>query len=235
MKDSFTGDDTQTIMMAMIAPNAKNCEHTLNTLRYAYRVKEIAEATEGDELAEPMGAGTAAASVDGSSSAITSVPAIHAASAKESWVSVEQAATHVDETSFERADEREAAHARGMSAAPRATAGKAAPKVPARPPRLSPASAGTGGYVDVLNGDDGLKGVLDANRRHASLLGAIAETGAELVVDMESPGALSRMQGYSDALEELIKRERASLQRLEVRAAGFRGKLRQQEAAFLRS
>ena len=87
----------------------------------------------------------------------------------------------------------------------------------------------------MLNGDDGLKGVLDANRRHASLLGAIAETGAELVVDMESPGALSRMQGYSDALEELIKRERASLQRLEVRAAGFRGKLRQQEAAFLRS
>ena len=87
----------------------------------------------------------------------------------------------------------------------------------------------------MLNGDDGLKGVLDANRRHAALLGAIAETGSELVVDMESPGALSRMQGYSDALEELIKRERASLQRLEVRAAGFRGKLRQQEAAFLRS
>ena len=34
MKDSFTGDDTQTVMIAMIAPNAKNCEHTLNTLRY---------------------------------------------------------------------------------------------------------------------------------------------------------------------------------------------------------
>ena len=187
----------------------------------------------------PLAPGSPSTKVDSSSSAITSVPAIHPASgsvaAKESWVSFEQAATHVDETVFERAGERETAHARGMNVAPRANAVNAAPKVPARPPRLSPASAGTGGYVDVLNGDDGLKGVLDANRRHAALLGAIAETGSELVVDMESPGALSRMQGYSDALEELIKRERASLQRLEVRAAGFRGKLRQQEAAFLRS
>jgi kinesin family protein 2/24 len=28
-------------MIAAISPNISNCEHTLNTLRYAYRVKEI--------------------------------------------------------------------------------------------------------------------------------------------------------------------------------------------------
>ena len=41
LKDSFVGENTHTVMIATVAPNSKNCEHTLNTLRYAYRVKEI--------------------------------------------------------------------------------------------------------------------------------------------------------------------------------------------------
>ena len=40
LKDSFMGN-SRTVMIATISPNVSNCEHTLNTLRYAYRVKEI--------------------------------------------------------------------------------------------------------------------------------------------------------------------------------------------------
>ena len=40
LRDSFTGS-CKTVMIATISPNISNCEHTLNTLRYAYRVKEI--------------------------------------------------------------------------------------------------------------------------------------------------------------------------------------------------
>ena len=40
LKDSFIGD-SRTVMIATISPTAANCEHSLNTLRYAYRVKEI--------------------------------------------------------------------------------------------------------------------------------------------------------------------------------------------------
>jgi hypothetical protein len=40
LKDSFVGD-SRTVMIANISPNMSNTEHTLNTLRYAYRVKEI--------------------------------------------------------------------------------------------------------------------------------------------------------------------------------------------------
>lgn len=36
LKDSFLGD-SKTVMIATISPNMLNCEHTLNTLRYAYR------------------------------------------------------------------------------------------------------------------------------------------------------------------------------------------------------
>eukprot|EP00474_Spongospora_subterranea_P006012 CRZ06470.1 hypothetical protein [Spongospora subterranea] len=40
LKDSFIGN-CRTIMVANISPNSGSCEHTLNTLRYADRVKEL--------------------------------------------------------------------------------------------------------------------------------------------------------------------------------------------------
>ena len=40
LKDSFVGKNTRTVMCVNVAPNMKNCDHTLNTLRYADRVKE---------------------------------------------------------------------------------------------------------------------------------------------------------------------------------------------------
>ena len=40
LKDSFVGEKTRTCMVACVSPSHSNCEHTLNTLRYADRVKE---------------------------------------------------------------------------------------------------------------------------------------------------------------------------------------------------
>ncbi|KAI8855034.1 P-loop containing nucleoside triphosphate hydrolase protein [Chytridium lagenaria] len=40
LKDSFIGN-SRTCMIATVSPNIGNSEHTLNTLRYAYRVKEL--------------------------------------------------------------------------------------------------------------------------------------------------------------------------------------------------
>ena len=41
LRDSFIGDKARTCMIAMISPSMSSCEHTLNTLRYADRVKEL--------------------------------------------------------------------------------------------------------------------------------------------------------------------------------------------------
>ncbi|XP_062509227.1 kinesin-like protein KIF2A [Corticium candelabrum] len=41
LRDSFIGDRARTCMIAMISPGLSSCEHTLNTLRYADRVKEL--------------------------------------------------------------------------------------------------------------------------------------------------------------------------------------------------
>jgi kinesin family member 2/24 len=41
LKDSFQGNKCKTAMVANIGPTISCCEHTLNTLRYADRVKEL--------------------------------------------------------------------------------------------------------------------------------------------------------------------------------------------------
>uniref|UniRef100_A0A7N8WMZ9 Kinesin-like protein n=1 Tax=Mastacembelus armatus TaxID=205130 RepID=A0A7N8WMZ9_9TELE len=42
LRDSFIGENSRTCMIATISPGMASCENTLNTLRYANRVKELA-------------------------------------------------------------------------------------------------------------------------------------------------------------------------------------------------
>lgn len=53
LRDSFTGN-CRTVMIGAVSPASNNCEHTLNTLRYADRVKELkkdkAERQRADEI-----------------------------------------------------------------------------------------------------------------------------------------------------------------------------------------
>lgn len=41
LRDSFIGEKSRTCMIALISPGVASCEHSLNTLRYADRVKEL--------------------------------------------------------------------------------------------------------------------------------------------------------------------------------------------------
>jgi kinesin family protein 2/24 len=49
LKDSFVGN-SKTTMIANISPASTSCEHTLNTLRYADRVKELKKDAGGKPL-----------------------------------------------------------------------------------------------------------------------------------------------------------------------------------------
>ncbi|GMS84300.1 hypothetical protein PENTCL1PPCAC_6475, partial [Pristionchus entomophagus] len=53
LRDSFMGEKAKTCMIAMISPGMSSCEHTLNTLRYADRVKELGADENG--VSTPMG------------------------------------------------------------------------------------------------------------------------------------------------------------------------------------
>ncbi|WOL00790.1 kinesin-like protein KIN-13B isoform X2 [Canna indica] len=49
LRDSFVGD-SRTVMISCISPNSGSCEHTLNTLRYADRVKSLSKGNSKKEL-----------------------------------------------------------------------------------------------------------------------------------------------------------------------------------------
>lgn len=48
LRDSFIGENSRVCMIAMISPGNSDVEHTLNTLRYADRVKELGTEDRGD-------------------------------------------------------------------------------------------------------------------------------------------------------------------------------------------
>ena len=52
LKDSFQGGKCKTVMVANIGPTISCCEHTLNTLRYADRVKELTK--ENRDTSNPL-------------------------------------------------------------------------------------------------------------------------------------------------------------------------------------
>ncbi|KAL1806675.1 hypothetical protein ACET3Z_029743 [Daucus carota] len=55
LRDSFVGN-SRTVMISCISPNAGSCEHTLNTLRYADRVKSLSKSgnPKKDQSATPV-------------------------------------------------------------------------------------------------------------------------------------------------------------------------------------
>jgi len=53
LKDSFIGERCRTVMIANISPCAFQVEHSLNTLRYAYRVKELRRGSQSNPGAAP--------------------------------------------------------------------------------------------------------------------------------------------------------------------------------------
>ncbi|XP_063375432.1 kinesin-like protein Klp10A isoform X2 [Cydia amplana] len=52
LRDSFIGDKSRTCMIAMVLPALNSCEHSLNTLRYADRVKELGTSDASRQRAE---------------------------------------------------------------------------------------------------------------------------------------------------------------------------------------
>ena len=51
LRDSFVGPQSRTVLIATISPGSNSCEHTLNTLRYAARIKDFRVQQVSSELA----------------------------------------------------------------------------------------------------------------------------------------------------------------------------------------
>lgn len=60
LKDSFVGSNCRTVMIANVSPCACAVEHSLNTLRYAYRVKELRSGSKPSGIINPQDLGNLA-------------------------------------------------------------------------------------------------------------------------------------------------------------------------------
>ncbi|XP_055337884.1 kinesin-like protein KIF2A [Paramacrobiotus metropolitanus] len=80
LRDSFIGQNSRTCMIAMISPGISCSEHTLNTLRYAYRVKELDSGNGKEDSGRPLtgsGSGEEPGLLDTMSSMASDVGSLH--------------------------------------------------------------------------------------------------------------------------------------------------------------
>ncbi|KAG7274595.1 hypothetical protein CRUP_029236 [Coryphaenoides rupestris] len=71
LRDSFIGEKSKLCMIAMVSPSMASCDYTLNTLRYADRVKELNGPSKARAVAEPRYPNDS--SLDEDSSAVSGV------------------------------------------------------------------------------------------------------------------------------------------------------------------
>ncbi|KAG6575068.1 Kinesin-like protein KIN-13A [Cucurbita argyrosperma subsp. argyrosperma] len=71
LRDSFVGN-SRTVMISCISPNAGSCEHTLNTLRYADRVKSLSKS--GNAKKDPAVSSSQPITKDASSAPTIPIP-----------------------------------------------------------------------------------------------------------------------------------------------------------------
>lgn len=107
LRDSFIGENSRTCMIAMISPGFQSCEHTLNTLRYANRVKELGTDGSADEGNKEMD-GEDDVDVDDDDDAMAingdDMEILQAASSNDDLYKMHQAISHLTESEEEVLD-----------------------------------------------------------------------------------------------------------------------------------
>ncbi|EHA8589582.1 kinesin-like protein KIN-13B [Cocos nucifera] len=96
LRDSFIGD-SRTVMISCISPNSGSCEHTLNTLRYADRVKSLSKGSNKKDLSSVTNLRDSTAAPLSSALSAFSSPEDHAPSGREEGTLVSSYASYFRE------------------------------------------------------------------------------------------------------------------------------------------
>lgn len=213
LRDSFLGN-SRTVMIANVSPAEGSCEHTLNTLRYADRVRELTRSSCGD------GSTTAPS---------TSSPAVAARQARQS--------TNSPRASTPSTPRQSLTIDKPRSMMPRASAseGRAARRSTARAPGFGDvvdahatrehAVRAHDALIEVILGEE--DAIVAEHRAHIERSMETVKREMEFLERVDEPG--SAVDVYVDELEAVLAERAEDVARLRERVDRFRSLLRQEE------
>ena len=213
LRDSFLGD-SRTVMIANISPAERSCEHTLNTLRYADRVKEISKSGGGQ--------------IESSTSASVHRESRSTASRRASTSRAPTAHASQDETTM-------STKSRSTSAPGTTTQRTSAVSTPTR--KISSASMSRDeaerahdALIDVILSEE--DAIIAAHREHIERSMETVKHEMDFLANVDKPG--SAVDVYVDELDAILAERAEDVARLRARVDRFRSLLAQEESLSAR-
>mmetsp|Transcript_4239 Transcript_4239/g.13499 ORF Transcript_4239/g.13499 Transcript_4239/m.13499 type:complete len:589 (-) Transcript_4239:126-1892(-) len=214
LRDSFVGN-SYTIMIANISPSSGSCEHTLNTLRYAYRVKELGGSGD-DDSGEPAPARAMARQVSmptGPSGPDPRSQPFQPSAAKKNQDRGDISAPSVKV--------QRSASERGTSAGLRRPPPEPEPEVD----EMNLLTTQRDELMNTILEEE--EEVIAAHRKQIEETMEIVRKEMTLLAEVDQPG--SAIDTYVAQLADILQRKAASIRELQDRLASFQGHLREEE------
>jgi kinesin family member 2/24 len=244
LRDSFLGD-SRTVMIANISPAAGSCEHTLNTLRYADRVKELSRAGGGSgesinvvdapSLSARISTHLANGARDPRTMAFvprTSAPATprKSYSLRMSTVSSLIPSAHLDSESTTKtfsAGSRKSSPGARRSNVPISSTSSPLISEEKNASSMTPEEAERAhdALIDVILSEE--DAIIAEHRAHIERSMDVVKTEMEFLARVDKPG--SAVDVYVDELDAILAERADDVARLRARVEHFRALLRQEE------
>lgn len=243
LRDSFLGD-SRTVMIANISPAEGSCEHTLNTLRYADRVKELTREGSGDATTTTnnngASSGTSVVHANGSrivagNGGASKDPKTTAFVSPSSTLRAPRGARH--SSSAHEISRTRHKLSRGRESTPNVRSDDSLMKplksysARAREDMTSEeAVRAHDELIDVILCEE--DGIIAAHRAHIERSMEVVKHEMEFLARVEQPG--SAVDAYVDELDAILAERAQDVAHLRDRVNKFRGLLQQEEALSAR-
>lgn len=239
LRDSFLGD-SRTVMIANISPAEGSCEHTLNTLRYADRVKELTREGSGDATTtnnnNGASSGTSVVHANGSrivagNGGVSKDPKTTAFVSPSSTLRAPRGARH--SSSAHEISRTRHKLSRGRESTPNVRSDDSLMKpLKSYSSRaredMTPEEAvrAHDELIDVILCEE--DGIIAAHRAHIERSMEVVKQEMEFLARVEQPG--SAVDAYVDELDAILAERAQDVAHLRDRVNKFRGLLQQEEA-----
>lgn len=222
LRDSFLGD-SRTVMIANISPAEGSCEHTLNTLRYADRVKELTRGTSSGEPIVALPSSTTASTPTRDPRTMAFAPRVSTPGATRQSL-IRSTPPQDGSSAPSRVNGRKSTTSASRRASVSATTLPTFVDSTASMSREE-AEQAHDALINVILGEE--DSIIAAHRGHIERSMEMVKHEMEFLARVDKPG--SAVDAYVDELDAVLAERAADVERLRARVDKFRTLLRQEE------